>query len=64
MSNSGDKNLILPAGVDSNAGSAHSMGVETRTYGFTALVFNVELTSFCVIFLVFAPLFYIKPFVL
>ena len=64
MSNSGDKNLILPAGVDSNAGSAHSMGVETRTYGFTALVLNVELTSFCVIFLVFAPLFYIKPFVL
>ena len=64
MSSSGDKNIILPAGVDSNAGSAHSMGVETRTYGLTALVLNVQLTSFCVIFLIFAPLFYIKPFVL
>lgn len=64
MSASGDKNIILPAGVDSNAGIAHSMGVETRTYGLTALNLNVKLTSFCVIFLVFAPLFYIKPFVL
>ena len=61
---SGDKNIILPAGVDSNTGIAHSMGVETRTYGLTALNLNIKLTSFCVIFLIFAPLFYIKPFVL
>ena len=59
-----DKNTILPAGVDSNAGISHSMGVDTRTYGLNALNLNVKLTSFCVIFLVFAPLFYIKPFVL
>lgn len=64
MSVSGDKNIILPAGVDSNTGIAHSMGVETRTYGLTALNLNIKLTSFCVIFLIFAPLFYIKPFVL
>jgi len=63
-SSTGDKNVILPAGVDSNAGVAHSMGVETRTYGYTALNLNIKLTSFCVTFLIFAPLFYIKPFVL
>ena len=60
----GGKNIIFPAGVDSNTGVAHSMGVETRTYGYNALNLNIKLTSFCVIFLIFAPLFYIKPFVL
>jgi len=60
----GSKNIIFPAGVDSNTGVAHSMGVETRTYGYNALNLNIKLTSFCVIFLIFAPLFYIKPFVL
>jgi NADH:ubiquinone oxidoreductase subunit 2 (subunit N) len=60
----GGKNIIFPAGVDSNTGVAHSMGIETRTYGYTALDLNIKLTSFCVIFLIFAPLFYIKPFVL
>ena len=58
------KNVIFPAGVDSNAGVSHSMGIETRTYGSSALNLNIKLTSFCVIFLIFAPLFYIKPFVL
>jgi len=51
------------------------MGIDTRTYGFYSLSSSggfcaglffpsVKLTSFCVIFLIFAPLFYIKPFVL
>ena len=60
----GGKNIIFPAGVDFNTGVAHSMGIETRTYGYNALNLNIKLTSFCVIFLIFAPLFYIKPFVL
>jgi len=54
-------NLIMP---DSNANLIHNMSVETRTYGYNAVDFNIKLTSFCVIFLIFAPLFYIKPFVL
>nr|AXQ87820.1 NADH dehydrogenase subunit 2 [Chlamydomonas sp. UWO 241] len=41
-----------------------NMGIETRTYCSTLLDAQIKLTSFCVIFLVFAPLFYIKPFVL
>lgn len=57
-------NVIYPAGIDGNVGSIHNMGVETRTYGSGILDMNIKLTSFCVIFLVFAPLFYIKPFVL
>jgi NADH:ubiquinone oxidoreductase subunit 2 (subunit N) len=61
---SSGKNIILPTGIESNAGVAHNMGIETRTYGYSALYLNVKLTSFCVIFLIFAPLFYIKPFVL
>ena len=54
----GGKNIIFPAGVDSkgHTGVAHSMGVETRTYGYNALNLNIKLTSFCVIFLIFAPL--------
>jgi NADH:ubiquinone oxidoreductase subunit 2 (subunit N) len=62
--NSSFKNVIYPAGVDGNVGSVHNMGVETRTYGSGILDMNIKLTSFCVIFLFFAPLFYIKPFVL
>nr|YP_010846592.1 NADH dehydrogenase subunit 2 [Limnomonas spitsbergensis]WEV87805.1 NADH dehydrogenase subunit 2 [Limnomonas spitsbergensis] len=45
-------------------GMGHNMGIETRTYGYSVLDLNIKLTSFCVIFLFFAPLFYIKPFVL
>jgi NADH:ubiquinone oxidoreductase subunit 2 (subunit N) len=41
-----------------------NMGIETRTYSSSLLDAQIKLTSFCVIFLVFAPLFYIKPFVL
>lgn len=63
-SNATYKNVIYPAGIDGNVGSIHSMGVETRTYGSGLLDMNQKLTSFCVIFLMFAPLFYIKPFVL
>lgn len=62
--NSSFKNVIYPAGVDGNVGSVHNMGVETRTYGSGILDMNIKLTSFCVIFLLFAPLFYLKPFVL
>lgn len=61
---SSGKNLILPTGIESNGSIAHNMGIETRTYGYSALDLNVKLTSFCAIFLIFAPLFYIKPFVL
>jgi NADH:ubiquinone oxidoreductase subunit 2 (subunit N) len=52
------------AGVDGNAGLTHNMGIETRTHSAYSLDLNIKLTSFCVIFLFFAPLFYIKPFVL
>ena len=61
---SSGKNIIFPTGVESNASVSHNMGIETRTYGYSTLDLNNKLTSFCVIFLVFAPLFFIKPFVL
>lgn len=61
---SGGKNIIYPAGVDNNAGLGYNMGVDTRTYSAGILDMNIKLTSFCVVFLFFAPLFYIKPFVL
>lgn len=55
-------NQIYPAGLNS---SNQPMGITTRTYGsFCIYGTSYKLTSFCVIFLVFAPLFYIKPFVL
>jgi NADH:ubiquinone oxidoreductase subunit 2 (subunit N) len=60
-------NLIMPAFRQQtfpNANLSHNMSVETRTYGYNSVDFNIKLTSFCVIFLIFAPLFYIKPFVL
>lgn len=50
--------------VNRSISFTHHMGIETRTYGTTLLDLNIKLTSLCVIFLVFAPLFYIKPFVL
>lgn len=59
-----NKNIIYPAGVDGNANSTYSMSVETRTYSTGLLELNTKLTSFCVVFLIFAPLFYVKPFVL
>jgi hypothetical protein len=58
------KNIVYPAGVDGNVGMTHHMGIETRTYGAAMLDTQISLVSFCVIFLLFAPLFYIKPFVL
>jgi hypothetical protein len=61
---SGGKNIIYPAGVDNNSGLGYNMGVDTRTYSSGILDMNIKLTSFCVVFLFFAPLFYIKPFVL
>lgn len=53
---------IYPAGINS---SSQPMGISTRTYSnFSIYGTSYKLTSFCVIFLIFAPLFYIKPFVL
>lgn len=53
---------IYPAGLNS---SNQPIGISTRTYGsFSLYGASYKLTSFCVIFLIFAPLFYIKPFVL
>lgn len=60
---SGGKTIIYPSGNDGNVGVSHNMGIETRTYGSVTDI-NYKLTSFCIVFLVFAPLFYIKPFVL
>jgi hypothetical protein len=59
-----NKNIVYPAGIDGNVGMMSNTGIETRTYGNVILDMNIKLTSFCVIFLLFAPLFYIKPFVL
>jgi NADH:ubiquinone oxidoreductase subunit 2 (subunit N) len=58
------KNIIYSAGIDGNVGLVHNMNVETRTYSTGTLDMSYKLTSFCVVFLIFAPLFYIKPFVL
>lgn len=55
------KNIIYPSGVDGNVGIVQNMG--TRTYGSGILDMNIKLTSFCVVFLMFAPLFYLKPFI-
>jgi len=52
---------IYPAGSDS---SAQPMAISTRTHSTFNAGVNYQLTSFCVIFLMFAPLFFIKPFVL
>lgn len=57
-------NIIYPVGVDGNVGSPYNMLVVSRTYNTHIADFNIKITSFCVIFLIFAPLFYIKPFVL
>ena len=59
-----NKNIVYSAGTEGNVGMMHNTGIETRTYGNVILDMNIKLTSFCVIFLLFAPLFYIKPFVL
>jgi NADH:ubiquinone oxidoreductase subunit 2 (subunit N) len=59
-----NKNSIYPAGTDPSNGLSYVMSVETRTHGASALDVNVKLTSFCAVFLIFAPLFYLKPFVL
>jgi NADH:ubiquinone oxidoreductase subunit 2 (subunit N) len=58
------KNSIYPAGTECSTGVSHLMGIESRTHSSNSIDFHVKLTSFCVIFLVFAPLFYLKPFVL
>jgi len=60
-------NQILPAGLvglDSNTSVVHNMNINTRSYSYTALDLNDKLTSACIVFLIFAPLFIIKPFVL
>jgi NADH:ubiquinone oxidoreductase subunit 2 (subunit N) len=57
-------NVVYPVGVDGNVGSPYYMSVASRTYNINKVDFNIKLTSFCVVFLFFAPLFYIKPFVL
>jgi NADH:ubiquinone oxidoreductase subunit 2 (subunit N) len=58
------KNGIYPAGTESSVGSSYLMSIQSRTYGSNSIDLHVKLTSFCVVFLVFAPLFYLKPFVL
>jgi NADH:ubiquinone oxidoreductase subunit 2 (subunit N) len=57
-------NIIYPVGVDGNVGNPYNMSIVTRTYNTQNIATNIKLTSFCVIFLITAPLFYIKPFVL
>lgn len=57
-------NIIYPVGVDGSVGNPYNMSVVSRTYNTHLVDFNIKMTSFCVIFLMFAPLFYIKPFVL
>ena len=52
---------IYPAGSDS---SSQPMAISTRTHSNFNAGVNYQLTSFCVIFLIFAPLFILKPFVL
>jgi NADH:ubiquinone oxidoreductase subunit 2 (subunit N) len=63
--------LRAAVGVYGNVGMPYNMTVSTRTYGLAPHIQNVaaaerhiKMTSFCVMFLIFAPLFYIKPFVL
>jgi NADH:ubiquinone oxidoreductase subunit 2 (subunit N) len=58
------KNTIYPAGTETSVGVSYLMGIQSRTYGSSSMEAHVKLTSFCIIFLVFAPLFYLKPFVL
>lgn len=41
-----------------------SMEIQSRTYSTSLLEGKIKLTSLCVTFLIFAPLFYLKPFVL
>ena len=57
-------NIIYPVGVDGSVGNPYNMSVVSRTYNTQIIDLNVKMSSFCVIFLMFAPLFYIKPFVL
>ena len=58
------KNSIYPAGTETSVGISYLMSIQSRTYGSSSIDVHVKLTSFCIIFLVFAPLFYLKPFVL
>ena len=58
------KNIIYPSQIDGNIDSTYQMSISSRTYDLGLKEINYKLTSFCIVFLVFAPLFYIKPFVL
>jgi NADH:ubiquinone oxidoreductase subunit 2 (subunit N) len=64
MSANASNNVIYSAGINGNVGVVNNMSVETRTYDHGIQDLKIKLTSFCVMFLLFAPLFYIKPFVL
>jgi len=59
-----NNNVIYPVGVDGNVGTPYNMSISTRSISINGVDTSIKVTSFCVIFLIFAPLFYIKPFVL
>nr|NP_046141.1 NADH dehydrogenase subunit 2 [Chlamydomonas moewusii]AAC39341.1 NADH dehydrogenase subunit 2 [Chlamydomonas moewusii]QRM91390.1 NADH dehydrogenase subunit 2 [Chlamydomonas moewusii] len=57
-------NIIYPVGVDGNVATPFNMTNETRVNSVVSIGRHIKLSAFCVLFLIFAPLFYIKPFVL
>jgi len=59
-----NSNVIMPSGMDSTVSMSYSMNCNTRINTVYNVSVNSQLTSFCAIFLMFAPLFYLKPFVL
>jgi NADH:ubiquinone oxidoreductase subunit 2 (subunit N) len=66
ITNHNSTNNISNTNTNTNTGFAGSPAGGTVTYSWTKAnsITSYKLTSFCVIFLIFAPLFYIKPFVL
>ena len=61
---SNNSSVIMPSGMDSTVSMSYNMNCNTRINTVYNTSINSQLTSFCAIFLVFAPLFYLKPFVL
>lgn len=62
-----NSNIILPSNMDSTIGMSYLMNINTRIHSASLLHhlgMNYKLISFCAIFLIFAPFFYLKPFVL
>ena len=55
---------VYPAGTESSTGTIYLMSSQARTYGTHYIGLHEKLTSFCVVFLIFSPLFFLKPFVL